>query len=530
MTETESPRIAIQLPSTAIAQLPQLPYTTEFFVEGFFPAGPGVPFGNLLDSLFFSPIEDNKDFPIHGPNVVRLAPRLLDPFQQSDCGLFAGTQQERDATVRWYQQFSRDILTCLEVGASDPTELSRMQGFLRVAALYHDIGKNIRRANHPAIGANLLRSFDPQQSKLLVAALRYQTEGPESDKHHNRFSLITSVTQHHDKFGVVSTGEGSLPLFSDILYFTSDANALQGICKNVTTVMLLNLADIAAVSTAPPSVQEESLSLVKQVAEIRGGEGTEEDKRERERQPLHRLIEICSDVHNCLGLRPRKARDVLEDWKILVDSIVAAEVQGNRGRLKRRLFDLERNPARAITRIRRLLVESAETSGASALKAHFTPTVVESVLVGTLGSHHFQTFCEQLATIVKLDYGLNLFKALTTAKVRNELQLPAAAGLDWKSLSREEADHLAREEAGVQDIAIQVTVLFVKVLAGLVSRYGGVLGQPQGDPRRWGFQLRDLTGDARVRQKLIELLCGKYSRDHIALTWIADEVFIWSLD
>src|SRR5437762_2256836 len=37
-----------------------------------------IPFGELLNSLFFDPIKDNLDYPIHGPNVIRLCRALLD--------------------------------------------------------------------------------------------------------------------------------------------------------------------------------------------------------------------------------------------------------------------------------------------------------------------------------------------------------------------------------------------------------------------------------------------------------------------
>ena len=56
---------------------------------------------------------------------------------------------------------------------------------------------------------NLLRNFAEDQRQHLVEALVYQNEPIDRDANHNRFSLIVSIIQHHDKFGVVTTGEGA---------------------------------------------------------------------------------------------------------------------------------------------------------------------------------------------------------------------------------------------------------------------------------------------------------------------------------
>jgi hypothetical protein len=42
--------------------------------------------------------------------------------------------------------------------------------------------------------------------------------------------------------------------------------------------------------------------------------------------------------------------------------------------------------------------------------------------------------------------------------------------------------------------------------------------------------MRDLTADPKIRESIIDLLCWQDSKDHVALTWIADEVTIWSMD
>ena len=402
---------------------------------------------------------------------------------------------------------------------------------LHVAALFHDIGKVIRRANHPPIGSNLLRNFDEKQRQRLVEALVYQNDSSDSDAKHNRFSLIVSIIQHHDKFGVVTTGEAGLPLFSDILYFTSDESTIDGIRKNIASVMLVNLVDIAAVNTAAKSVSDRALECAQLVGKVRRGESTDSEE-----TLLDEIVALCRQPGSCLGIDVDKLSKVLDDWRIL-DKVVSDErVQGNRVRLKRYLLDLERNPARAITRILRLLQECASTTGCHALLdgRFISPTSVESALVGTLGAHQFQTFCELFATVAKMDYGLNFFKAIFCACVRKILdpayRPPESKNL-WGRLSVEESSAVSALSTDRKaQLAGKITALFVRVLEGLLNRYIGVIGYASPDPRRFGFQMRDLTLDDKIRDTILELLCVAENKDAIALTWIADEVTIWSMD
>jgi hypothetical protein len=115
--------------------------------------------------------------------------------------------------------------------------------------------------------------------------------------------------------------------------------------------------------------------------------------------------------------------------------------------------------------------------------------------------------------------------------VRKALQSPTSDQGSWNSLSSEELrllEGVGHHEA--QHITNHVTALFVKVLQGIITRYTGVLESGGLDARRFGFQMRDLTTDQKIREAIIDLLCLQESKDHVALTWIADEVTIWSMD
>jgi hypothetical protein len=249
---------------------------------------------------------------------------------------------------------------------------------------------------------------------------------------------------------------------------------------------------------------------------------------------LTRIHQLSTESTSCLGLRLRKIKDVFADWWELVQAVKSEGVSGNRGQLKLRLLELEQNPARAILRILRLLQESAEATmhdpfDPNPLAEFLRPTSVETVLVGTLGAHQFQTFCRNFASVAKLDYGLAFFQAITCAIVRKDLK-HAKPGA-WSRLNAEESEALKKlPTKTISDLAEDVTLGFVKVLESLVSRYMEVLECVGSHPRRFGFQLRDLTRDERIREKIVDLLCGKPTTEPAALTWIADEVTIWSMD
>jgi hypothetical protein len=340
---------------------------------------------------------------------------------------------------------------------------------------------------------------------------------------------------------VVSTGEGALPIFSDILYFSSSPDALGGIKKNVTAVMLVNLADIAAVNTAPAAVKEQVAQLASEVFVRRTGElstgtasgstntsvvgSTEEDL-------LRQIGAIIRQGDCCLGLTYQKMANVLTDWETLIKAIGSPEVSGDRVALKGMLLRIERNPARTIRRIVRLLHEASSIIKAPSLQPYMSPTAVESVLVGTLGAHQFQTFCEQFATVAKLDYGLNFFRSVMCACIRLRLKAELVESHpQWGMLTTNEQRNLEELDDKTKSVLTdEITILFVQVLESLVGRYVGVLDHSSARPRRFGFQMRDLTLDKEIRESIIRLLCVESEKVPIALTWIADEVTIWSMD
>lgn len=516
--------------------------------KAFFPNAPAsLPFGDMLNGVFFRPRADNYDFPMHGPNAIRFVEALVEGEPTAEPGLIrAADEQQRKEARNMYINSYADIMAAVGVNLGESTaakDKKKIAELLKIAALYHDIGKFIRRANHPPIGSNLVRNFEEGERRRLVDALVYEGESAaeaESAKH-NRFSLIASIIQHHDKFGVACSGEAGLPIFSDILYFTSNERHRGGIKKNITAVMLMNLADIAAVCTADKKTKDQSILIANAISDFRAGKQLEGIfKGKDESALLDDLIALCKQPSSCLGIGARKISQVLSDWEVLIQAVDDESVLGNRVRMKSRLLELERNPARTIQRVLRLLEESLATTGCERLLEYATPSSVESVLVGTLGAHQFQSFCEQFATVVKLDYGLSFFQAITCACARKRLyekyslDLNRRNGLQWKRLTQEEAGRLLSLGTNPQliltELVGELATLFAQVIEGLLARYEGVLDYRSLSPHRFGFQMRDLTEDDRIRDTIIDLLCIQEHKDPMALTWIVDEVTIWSMD
>ncbi|MFC1452365.1 hypothetical protein ACFLSJ_03365 [Verrucomicrobiota bacterium] len=463
-----------------------------------------LPFGDRLADVFLPARAGGAD-PIHGYNVLRFTRSLWDACLSRDFqplltepGLLTGNAAA-----------AAESLACasdpIRSAVGDDDECTKLGPLLTLAALYHDLGKSVRRTNHPQIGAMLIRHSDLDERNKVLARLVYDNETVDSEKQRNRLALIVSILRHHDKFGVLSTGEGALPILCDIPYFTSDASRVQGIKKNVTSVMLVNLGDIAGVNRAGARQREAA-------AKATAAGDLEELKR------------ICADSGSTLGLLPRKIRDVLSDWGVMIASVECAG--GTREELKKRLIALERTPGRAMRRIARLLNECAYITKADPLCAHFDLESVAAVLEGQVGCYEVPSFAERFAMTVKLDYGLPFFKALMCSVVRSG-GCPVDDGSEPMALSQPERDWLAEHQA-TERLAQRAMRLLVGVLAVIVNRYGDVL-QPGGTNRRFGVSMGNLTSDDRVRETVLRMLCDPDTSD-VARSWIADEVSIWSMD
>ena len=487
------------------------------FTENFLP-GVNAPFYSNLEELFCA--RKMPDLAIHCPNVIRCIGDIMSNYgrnlDKKNHGNAGG-----DIELRILEEMPA-INKCLEISRSELS--SKALESLQVAALYHDIGKVIRQANHPRLGVNILRNMNDEERAKLVDGLVMKGD-TNSKSHEHRFSLLCSIVDHHDKFGVVSTGEGSLAIFSDILYFRSDAETINGVKKNITSVMLLNLADIAAVCTADKDKQNRAAELVSSILKDRSLIKSKE---------YEELLNIWKDNDSYLGLSFEKVSNILDDWKALLFAIDDKTVLGDRTRLREYLIRLDQNSYKTIRRIIRIISECCYTTNSNALLPYISETEVESILVSSFGAHQFQDFCIKFAYIVKMDYGLKFFKGIVCACIRAKictLDNQAEKG-DWLKLNHEEKEklnNLTNDE--MQNIIKRIAKIFIQVVSGIILRYSSILDLKIESSYRFGLQMRTLTEDINVRERILRYLCSvDENKDHVALTWIADEVTFLSMD
>jgi hypothetical protein len=513
-----------------------------------------VPFGDLLEDLFFKGKYDHR-YPIHGPNVIRFTLALFNnENSDSTPGLYKigadGKNPWKEFNLKYYHQI-KDALVEKENPIGDPQENEdSVKNLLLIAALFHDIGKSIKNAKHPEIGANLLRNFDENERLRLIPYLGSAKDKKSMEKNiQNRFALLTSIVQHHDKFGVVSTGEGAPPIFSDILYFTSGKENLHAIKKNVTAVMLLNLADIAAVNTANQGKIKSAAGIADNIKKLRekigSGDYTSEDVK-NEKNETNKLLGICMEESSCLGISHRKLTNVMIDWRDLIKAI--DETDGSKLALKKYLLEREKTPSRAIERILRLVEESIITAEAGTLanQEYLSQTTVEGTLLSVLGTYQFLSFCEKYATVVKLDYGLRFFQSVVCACVRKKIYSDYEQRHEEAFKKDEEnnrptksADRLTEEEVAElsklddydkNQLAKKITSLIIKVLVAVISRYSSIFDLNTQALRRFGVEMTDLSANNQVWHSLIKQLCLDDDKESFALGWMIDEVTIWSFD
>lgn len=349
--------------------------------------------------------------------------------------------------------------------------------FFKIAALYHDIGKHIEVDNHPQIGLYLIRDFFPDKSKRLISALE-----TKEDKY-EYFALLCSVIQHHDKFGVVSTGEASLPIFADIPYHASNLKTIQGVKKNLAFVCLCNLIDIAA------SIPFNSTEPIK--------------------------------------LSTEKIRAISSDWNSLLSAV--DESKGERELLKEILLEKEYKDYRTIMRIERLLKSATLffPSLSDKVDSDYLQIIVPRVL-----QCNFSEFSRGLAHITKLDYGLRFFNKLVegicSKKVEERSHDSFRKATDKNQFIKTTIVEMGRDADTVLD---EITIKILKILERFVLRYRWILtNDTRGNPPcRIGYEMRGVIGDEKLTTAIINNLLSPDSEPAV-LSWIMDKTPIWSFD
>jgi hypothetical protein len=370
---------------------------------------------------------------------------------------------------------------------------SRMIGFkpfekkvLRLATLYHDIGKVIHRDKHPMLGQHLLESLkDDDRKQFLEIFSSVDKEFTSSEK---CFYSMLDLVGHHDLFGTLCTGEASRTAFIEAsglrLREITDAKRI------IDFIVILNMADIYGSIGPLPKERAEMILNDWYTFEIFV-------------ESTNPIVELFS------GKADKKKQNLLKDLLV------------SKKDLENKLTESEQEPEKTIERIRRIVVSGIlygkdKILGDDGKEIPFfkdsrikladkiTPDMIRSILVKELGPE-LQSFCRDFALICKLDYTLRFITAFCDKWIMK----------NFTSISKD------------GDYRLETLVIIIlDVLIRLVRCYRDLTLQKDGGQRRIGLELLDLTRSKEIMDQVITLLLDK-DRKSEGINWIADETTAW---
>lgn len=308
-----------------------------------------LPFGHYLEKLFYptgAALASHHDPKgarhLHG--VMHNIDLLLSDHPTTI--LADRTKSECSEALNFFEMSQRQIWHGVSSQSTStalfpPAEHQAIRTFLRVAALYHDIGKAINTDRHPTIGWYLVSSMYPEE-RIKLQAMLTRTE----------LRTLLTIIRDHDKFGVLSTGEASLPLLASITNLMQEEVKIQE--QRLTALMLVSLADMSA-----------SFPLASCVAET-----------------------------------------VIHDWNSFIRALENA--WGDRGRLLPQIIHEAQQYENTVERIRRLLL--TVNGGTSEQWMSNDGRELISDVLKTTFMNRVDVFCQDFALVAKLDYSLRFFR------------------------------------------------------------------------------------------------------------------------
>lgn len=251
------------------------------------------------------------------------------------------------------------------------------------------------------------------------------------------FRLLSQLVKYHDLFGIISTGEGSVSVLIDAITF------------HLSTV----------------EEQQTILSLL--------------------------LFLTLADISGVISLKTPKAGTLASDWHRLCKYLKASN--GDRQKFATNLIASEQNPAQAIERIRRLLLEGAPDKFVPYFDSPARICDILKVIMGT----QFYDFWTDFALVCKFDYALRFIKSLENYAVEKKIK----------------ADRI-----------IEIVVALIKEL---VQSYSILTKRPDGSRRRIGIEVSGWTRTSKIKKGLQELLFSDLPR---GVGWAAEEATAWYLE
>jgi hypothetical protein len=341
--------------------------------------------------------------------------------------------------------------------------------FFRVAALYHDIGKTLSTEHHVPRGVHIMRDTGDER-RLAVEGLFTSV----SDK--RRFWAILG---HHDVFGVLTTGEASLPALADMIGWTSDPETdIESGRSSLAHIAMLSWMNMADSNAA-------------MLADL-GGLTTSE---------ACRYLEDWRDVHNTLS------PDIASRWPPI-----------GRDEFKQWAFNVSSRPDRTIQRIARLIATSFQYFRKPASVDYETEHTIKRLVEQELQALHgprIEHFCYRFARFCKLDYGLNFFKEVMRESLE-ESKVPAS---NQRAIQGDPP-----EQQQIEALLRKMVARTCAILHRIVDEYGHLV---EGDPRsapRLGVDMSKLTNPPEAASHICTAL---KENEAGALRWIIDETSIW---
>ncbi len=188
-----------------------------------------IPFG-----LKFKELGESKEHGGHVKNVVESMNKLLS--RSPVTALIDYDKPENEEYVAVFLSAWQTIKGKNGIFSKSSMGKEKVEKFLRVAALYHDLGKIIRKDRHSLEGYHYIAHVAQEEGTKMKKDEMLGEEG---------FKLLCDVIHYHDLFGVLGTGEASAAIMIDTLPFRSSTVSEQQTLLSM--LMLLNIADISGV-------------------------------------------------------------------------------------------------------------------------------------------------------------------------------------------------------------------------------------------------------------------------------------------
>jgi hypothetical protein len=322
-----------------------------------------------------------------GPHVVAVLACLNSYLPEADATKFFVLSQDKGVDSAAHKA-GMDMYTACWQGDVDGStrayfgqgaQLESAKAFIRVAALYHDIGKTISDDRHVSRGVHLIEDVIKDGRRSIEALF---------DDFWDAERLL-ALLKHHDIFGCLCTGEASLPALADMIHWIgpapfADASG-KGVIAQVSFLDWLNIADSDA-------------SLLKFYG----------------------------------GITTVEAFRYLRDWNLVVDFLAKRSGAPARHDEFAAWAMTEATRAdRTIERIARLVATCCRmiTKDVAAGRELLIKALVQRELLALHGPR-FQRFCWRFARFAKLDYGLGFFAMLMDDALRQQRVHDPAAGDD----------------------------------------------------------------------------------------------------